>query len=200
MFELLLGVRRAVLGNPAAARGVHDLLVAEGRRYAETPAGAELRDALAASEAVENLRRVWETLSLNVLDGPARAERGPRRMGGVAGRRGHRKRPRQFSAGSVPPRRVRLMLTDPHPALAEQSNFIGYLVGLAGAARAVHALAADSDRRAERPRRSRRLRVPARASPAWETRSNDWPNPSAEPRYETAEGATARPTSTRWLR
>jgi hypothetical protein len=71
VFELLLGARRAVLGNPAAARGVHDLLVAEGRRYAATPAGAQLRDGLINSEAVENLRRVWETVSLNVLDGPA---------------------------------------------------------------------------------------------------------------------------------
>jgi len=58
-------------GNPAAARGLHDLLVAEGRRYADTSAGAQLRDALISSEAVENLRRVWETVSLNVLDGPA---------------------------------------------------------------------------------------------------------------------------------
>lgn len=71
IFDLLVGARRAVLGNPAAARGVHDLLVAEGRRYATTPRGARLRDALAGSEAVENLRRVWEMVSLNVLDGPA---------------------------------------------------------------------------------------------------------------------------------
>lgn len=74
VLDLLLGARRAVLGNPAAARGVHDLLVAEGRRYAETPAGARLRDRLVASEAVENLRRIWETVSLNVLDGPTSAE------------------------------------------------------------------------------------------------------------------------------
>ena len=71
MFDLLVGARRAVLGNPAAARGLHDLLVAEGHRYAETPSGAQLRDALVRSEAVENLRRIWETVSLNVLDGPA---------------------------------------------------------------------------------------------------------------------------------
>lgn len=70
-FDLLMGLRRAVVGNPAAARGLHDLLMSEGRRYAETPDGAGLRDALAGSEAVENLRRVWETVSLNVLDGPA---------------------------------------------------------------------------------------------------------------------------------
>jgi hypothetical protein len=71
LHELLVAVRRAVLGNPAAAKGLHDLLVAQGRRYAQTPDGARLRDALAASEAVTHLRRIWETVSLNVLDGPA---------------------------------------------------------------------------------------------------------------------------------
>jgi hypothetical protein len=70
-FDLLLGARRAVLGNPAAARRLADLLVAEGRRYANTPRGARLGNALVTSEAVENLRRVWEMVSLNVLDGPA---------------------------------------------------------------------------------------------------------------------------------
>jgi hypothetical protein len=71
VYDILIGARRAVLGNPGAARGLHDLLVTEGRRYAATPAGAQLRDALITSEAVENLRRIWETVSLNVLDGPA---------------------------------------------------------------------------------------------------------------------------------
>ncbi len=71
-----LGARRAVLGNPAAARRVHDLLVAEGR-YANTPRGARLRDGLVASEAVENLRRVWEMVSLNVLGGPAAPHASP---------------------------------------------------------------------------------------------------------------------------
>lgn len=77
VFEMLVGARRAVFGNPAAARGLHDLLVAEGRRYADTPAGAQLCDGLVASEAVENLRRVWETVSLNVLDGPASPNAAP---------------------------------------------------------------------------------------------------------------------------
>ena len=36
-----------------------------------------LRDALISSEAVENLRRVWETVSLNVLDGPAAPNTAP---------------------------------------------------------------------------------------------------------------------------
>jgi len=69
-YQLLVGARRAVIGHPAAARGLHDLLIAEGRRYAETAAGAQLRDTLARSEAVDHLRRIWETVSLNVLDGP----------------------------------------------------------------------------------------------------------------------------------
>jgi hypothetical protein len=43
-----------------------------------------------------------------------------------------------------------MTLIDPHDALAEQSNFIGYLMGLAGLAQVVHHLA-DGDRRAEPP-------------------------------------------------
>ena len=39
-----------------------------------------------------------------------------------------------------------MTLTDPREALADQSSFIGYLVGLAGVARMVHVLA-DDDRR-----------------------------------------------------
>lgn len=77
VFDLLLGARRVVLGNPAAARRLHDLLVAEGKRYASTPRGARLRDSLVASEAVENLRRVWEMVSLNILDGPAAPNASP---------------------------------------------------------------------------------------------------------------------------
>ena len=38
-----------------------------------------------------------------------------------------------------------MTLTDPREALAEQSNFIGYLVGVAGLAQLVHTLAADGD-------------------------------------------------------
>jgi hypothetical protein len=45
-------------------------------------------------------------------------------------------------------------LTDPREALADQSSFIDYLVGLAGLARVVHTLAADSDHRPASPRDS----------------------------------------------
>jgi hypothetical protein len=71
LWEVLLAARRAVFANPSAARGVVDVLVAEGRRYAEaTDEGRALRDRLVASDAVDQLRRVWETVTLNVLDGP----------------------------------------------------------------------------------------------------------------------------------
>jgi hypothetical protein len=40
-----------------------------------------------------------------------------------------------------------MTLTDPREALADQSDFIGYLVGLAGVGRVVETLAADGDRR-----------------------------------------------------
>ena len=71
LHELLVSVRRAVLGHPVGAKRLYDLIVAEGHRYAGTTPGAQLREALAGSEAVDNLRRIWETVSLNVLDGPA---------------------------------------------------------------------------------------------------------------------------------
>jgi hypothetical protein len=45
-----------------------------------------------------------------------------------------------------------MTLTDPREALADQSNFIGYLLGLSGMARAVRELAADDNRRADAPR------------------------------------------------
>jgi hypothetical protein len=44
-----------------------------------------------------------------------------------------------------------MTLSDPGDALADQSNFIGYLLGLAGLARVVHELAADDNRRSDSP-------------------------------------------------
>ncbi len=45
-----------------------------------------------------------------------------------------------------------MTLTDPREALADQSDFIGYLVGLAGVACVVRGLAADGEGRAGHPR------------------------------------------------
>lgn len=45
-----------------------------------------------------------------------------------------------------------MTLSDPREALADQSDFIGYLVGLAGLARVVRILAAEADPTSEPPR------------------------------------------------
>jgi hypothetical protein len=45
-----------------------------------------------------------------------------------------------------------MTLTDPREALAEQSSFVSYLLGLASLAGVVHALAADGVHRADAPR------------------------------------------------
>ena len=132
--------------TPPPPDELHDLLVAEGRRYAQTPRGARLRDALVASEAVENLRRVWETVSLNVLDGPAAPNAVPDAWAELLADAVIGRGPRRLRPGSPAARGVRMTLTDPREALADQSNFIGYLVGLAGLARMVRTLAADGDR------------------------------------------------------
>jgi hypothetical protein len=47
-----------------------------------------------------------------------------------------------------------MTLTDPREALADQSSFIDYLVGLAGLARMVHTLAADGEAHSEPARDS----------------------------------------------
>ena len=44
-----------------------------------------------------------------------------------------------------------MTLTDPREALADQSDFIGYLVGLAGLGQLVHTLATDGERPVESP-------------------------------------------------
>jgi hypothetical protein len=92
-----------------------------------------------------------------------------------------------------------MTLTDPREALADQADFIGYLLGLAGLARMVHTLAADGDHWAGEPGHPddfvhvllglasigaaiEGFAVSAKAPAAQ-------PNPSADP-----------PTTTRWLR
>jgi hypothetical protein len=44
-----------------------------------------------------------------------------------------------------------MTLTDPREALADQSSFVGYLLGLASMARAIRELGADDTRRADPP-------------------------------------------------
>lgn len=69
--ELAGILRRAqllLLKHPIAAQAAFAGLIAEGRRFAATPEGAEWSAALAGSELVHQGRRVWDAVSLNMLE------------------------------------------------------------------------------------------------------------------------------------
>ncbi len=57
-----------MLKHPVAAQAAYTALVAEGRRFAETPEGRHWRSALAGSEFVRRGRALWETSLLNLLE------------------------------------------------------------------------------------------------------------------------------------
>lgn len=60
--------QRLLLEHPAAAQQLFSALVAEGRRYAETPDGAALAERLAGSELIRRARVLWEVATLNLLE------------------------------------------------------------------------------------------------------------------------------------
>ena len=66
--EVLRKLRGVLLQYPFASQAAFSALVAEGRRFAATPEGAEWKDALAGSELVREGRQVWDALSLNLLE------------------------------------------------------------------------------------------------------------------------------------
>lgn len=63
----LRGVQELVLRHPVAMRAAVGALVAEGRRFAETPEGAALRAQLERSELVRRARLVWQMASHSLL-------------------------------------------------------------------------------------------------------------------------------------
>lgn len=95
-----------------------------------------------------------------------------------------------------------MTLIDPREALADQSDFIGYLVGLAGLGQVVHMLAADSRfgdaDRSDAPRNANdfvhALLGLASIGAAIERFAN-----SATPRHNSPEASPADPT-VGWLR
>lgn len=67
---LLRALQRAILRHPAAAQAAVGALVAEGRRYAQTPEGQEWARRLEGSPLLHPLRIVWQIASLGALDTP----------------------------------------------------------------------------------------------------------------------------------
>jgi hypothetical protein len=68
--EVLLGLLRRLqvllLKHPIVVQAAFSALVAEGRRFAATPEGAAWRAALASSPLLQQGRRLWDVLSLNI--------------------------------------------------------------------------------------------------------------------------------------
>jgi hypothetical protein len=93
-----------------------------------------------------------------------------------------------------------MTLTDPREALADQSSFVSYLVGLAGIARVVHALAADGDHREGPPREAddfvhALLGVASLGDAIERLAESDLAQPDS-----TAEAPPPDSTTRRWLR
>jgi hypothetical protein len=65
---LLNRVRELVLSQPAAGKAITSFLVAEGRRFAASDAGAPWLECLRDAPEVERLRQIWEATTLNVFD------------------------------------------------------------------------------------------------------------------------------------
>lgn len=66
--ELLRRVQRALFRHPVAAQAAFAALMAEGRRFAGTPEGAAWKAALEGSELARNGRRLWDALSMGMLE------------------------------------------------------------------------------------------------------------------------------------
>jgi hypothetical protein len=93
-----------------------------------------------------------------------------------------------------------MTLTDPRDALADQSDFIGYLVGLAGLARVVHTLAADGDRRAGGPRDSDDFVHVLLGFASIGATIERFANSAMAQQNPTAEAPPSAAPTTRWLR
>lgn len=65
---LLRSLSMGLLRYPAATQAVFQALVAEGRAYAETPTGAQLRASLLDAPSFRQLRRVYESLTWHMLE------------------------------------------------------------------------------------------------------------------------------------
>lgn len=68
--HLLATLREArwqFLRHPVAAQALFSALVAEGRAYARTPEGRALRQRLAASDLVRDLRVAWDLTTAEIL-------------------------------------------------------------------------------------------------------------------------------------
>jgi hypothetical protein len=93
-----------------------------------------------------------------------------------------------------------MTLSDPCDTLAEQSSFIGYLVGLASVSRMVHALAVDHDRRSGPPRDADDLVSVLLGFASLGDAIQRLINPVAIQTAPTDRAVATAPSTVRWLR
>ena len=66
--DLLLALQRTLLTHPVACQAAFSALVAEGRRFAETPEGRAWRDRLVHSSLLRQARLVFDLSTLGLLE------------------------------------------------------------------------------------------------------------------------------------
>lgn len=93
-----------------------------------------------------------------------------------------------------------MTLTDPREALADQSDFIGYLVGLAGLGQLVHTLATDGDRPAGGPSDPDDFVYVLLGLASIGAAIERFANPATAQQDPTAEMPWSAAPTTRWLR
>lgn len=66
--EMLRALQRTMLTHPVACQAAFSALVAEGRRFAETPEGRAWRDRLVHSSLLRQVRLVFDLSTLGLLE------------------------------------------------------------------------------------------------------------------------------------
>lgn len=68
LHDLLTSLQLAIVAHPIAAQAAFRTLVAEGRAFAETPAGQRWASMLVDSPLIQRGRMVWDVTTLRMLD------------------------------------------------------------------------------------------------------------------------------------
>jgi hypothetical protein len=75
--DLLRALQMVLLKHPLAAQAAFSALIAEGRKFGETPEGRQWRARLSRSKLAQRGRVVWEVATLNMLRESPGEEEGP---------------------------------------------------------------------------------------------------------------------------
>jgi hypothetical protein len=68
LMQMIRSAHRILLEHPVAAKQAHAALTAQGRAYAATPEGAELRARLTSSRRLRRASLLWRSVTMGMLD------------------------------------------------------------------------------------------------------------------------------------